>query len=145
MRTGLALFALLPACLSPQVAEDSGDTSVGGGGGSGATIAQIQRGDIGEDETVTLSNVVVTSGLTKKRRRQQRSGGSRPTGSSAPKSLGEPKTGTTEKEADSTENGAAGLNAEEDLQAPLLPSGNGQGTTKDEIKQQAEAEVQAKM
>ena len=65
MRTGLAFFALLPACLSPQVAEDTGDTSVGGDG-SGATIAQIQRGDIGEDETVTLSNVVVTSGLTLK-------------------------------------------------------------------------------
>ena len=62
MRTGLAFFALLPACLSPQVAEDTGDTSVGGDG-SGATIAQI-KGDIGQDETVTLSNVVVTSGLT---------------------------------------------------------------------------------
>ena len=57
------------------------------------------------------ATAVVTSPRKKCRRRQQRVvTGAGPTGTRPPKSLGEPKTGTTKKEADSTENGAAGLN-----------------------------------
>jgi len=41
---------------------DTSDTNIT----SGATIKQIQTGEIAEDETVTLKNVVVTSGITTK-------------------------------------------------------------------------------
>ena len=64
MRSSLLLLALLPACLSPEVIDDTADTS--GSDAPGVSIKDIQRGDVAEDETVSLKNVVVTSGLTLK-------------------------------------------------------------------------------
>jgi predicted extracellular nuclease len=61
MRSALVFLAILPACLTPETADDTGDTFP-----SGVTIKQIQMGDVAEDETVTLKNVVVTSAITTK-------------------------------------------------------------------------------
>ena len=65
MRLSFAFLLVLPACLSPETIDDTGDTS-GSGGGAGATVQQIQTGAIAEDETVTLKNVVVTSAISLK-------------------------------------------------------------------------------
>jgi predicted extracellular nuclease len=63
MRSAFVYLALLPACLSPETGDDTGDTSdtnvIGG-----ATIHQIQTGEILEDATVTLKDVVVTSNIS---------------------------------------------------------------------------------
>jgi predicted extracellular nuclease len=63
MRTVLVFLAFLPACLSPETTDDTADTS-DTNVVAGTTIRQIQTGEVAEDATATLKNVVVTSNVS---------------------------------------------------------------------------------
>lgn len=65
MRTTLVFLAFLPACLSPETIDDTADTSEPNVV-AGTTIRQIQTGEVAEDSTATLKNVVVTSNISVK-------------------------------------------------------------------------------
>jgi predicted extracellular nuclease len=68
MRTTLVFLAFLPACLSPETIDDTADPSDTSDTNvvSGATVRQIQTGEVAEDSTTTLKNVVVTSNISVK-------------------------------------------------------------------------------
>jgi predicted extracellular nuclease len=65
MRTTLVFLAFLPACLSPETIDDTADTSEPNVV-AGTTVRQIQTGEVAEDSTATLKNVVVTSNISVK-------------------------------------------------------------------------------
>lgn len=71
-RALLLLLPLFTACITPKPSttddsgdeDDSGNGDDSGGGGGNVTIYDIQKGSVEDGATVTLTDVVVTSGLT---------------------------------------------------------------------------------